>query len=98
MANLAFFFLVPETEYAANFSHRYVYRASLHYSMSIMAIATVFPQAVLRKRVALFHSGKLCVTNIATINGNDTLFCLELNKKHSGERFRSIRLTVFEIC
>ena len=82
----------------ANFSHRHVYSASLHYPMSIMAIDPVCPQAILPMRVTLFPSGMLCVTNIPSINGNDTLFCSELNGKHAGESFRSLRLIVFEIC
>ena len=82
----------------ANFSHRHVYRASLQYPMSIMSIDPVCPQAILPMRVTLFHSGMLCVTNILSINSNDTLFCLELNGEHAGESFRSLQLIVFEIC
>ena len=79
----------------ATFSHRHVYSASLHYPMSIMAIDPVCPQAILPTRVTLFLSGILCVTNIPSINGNDTLFCSELNGAHDGESFRSLCLTVF---
>ena len=67
----------------ANFSRRHVYSASLHYPMSIRAIDQVCPQAILPMRVTLFLSGMLCVTNIPTINGNDTLLYIELNKKNT---------------
>ena len=73
----------------ANFSHRHVYSASLHNPMSIMAIDPVCPQAILPMRVTLFHSGMLRVTNISSINGNDTLFCSELNGEHAGESLKN---------
>ena len=82
----------------AYLSHRHVCSFYLHYPMSIMAIDPVCPQAILPMRVTLFPSGMLCVTNIPSINGNDTLFCSELNGEHAGESFRSLRLIVFEIC
>ena len=82
----------------ANFSHRHVNSASLHYPMSIMVIDPVCPQAILPMGVTLFPFGMLCVTNIPSISGNDTLYCLELNGEHAGESFGSLRLIVFEIC
>ena len=82
----------------ANFSHRHVYSASLHYPISIMAIDPVCPQAILPMRVTLFPSGMLRVTNIPSINGNDTLFRSELNGERAGESFTSLRFAVFEIC
>ena len=80
----------------ANFSHRHVNSASLHYPMSIMAIDPVCLQAILP--MMLFPSSMLCVTNIIYINGNDTLFCSELNGEHAGETYRSLQRIVFEIC
>ena len=79
----------------AIFLHRHVYSASLHYPMSIMDIDPVRSQTILPMRVTLFPSGMLCVTNTPSINGNATLFCSELNGKHAGERFRSLRVIVF---
>ena len=81
-----------------NFSHRHIYRASLHYPMSIIAINPVWPQAILPMRVTQFLSGMPCVTNILTISNNDSLFCSELNGEHAGESFRSLPRIVFEIC
>ena len=81
----------------ANFSHGHVYSASLPYLMSIMAIDSVCPQAILPMRMTLFPSGMLCVTNIPSINGNDTLHCSEWHGEHDGECFRSLRLIIFEI-
>ena len=82
----------------ANFAHRHVYNASLHYPISIMAIDPICPQEILPMWFTLFHSGMLCVTNIPSINGNDTSFCLEFNVKHADENCMSLRLIVFEIC
>ena len=82
----------------ANFSYRHVYSAFLHYPVSIMAIDLVCPQAIFPMGLTLFSSGMLCVTNIPSINGNDTLFCSELNEKHAGESCMSLRRIVFEIC
>ena len=87
----------PETEYVAIFSHRHVYSASLHYLMSISAIDSVCPQAILATSVTLFPFEMLCVTNIPSINCNYTLFCSELNGEHAGESFRSLRFILFEI-
>ena len=82
----------------ANFSHRHVYTDSLHYPMSVRAIDLVCPQAILPMRVTLFPSGMLCVTNIPSINCNDTSFSSELNREHAGESFKSLRSVVFEIA
>ena len=91
----------------ANYLHRHVYIAFLHHPMSIMVIDPVCRQATLPMRVTPFHSEMLCVKNIPSINGNDTLFCSRLNDtlfcsrlngKHAGEGFRSLRFIVFEIC
>ena len=82
----------------ANFSHRHVYSASLHYLISIMATDPVCPQAILPIRATLFPSGMLCDTNIPCVHGNDTLFFSELNGEHAGESVRSLRLIVFELC
>ena len=79
----------------ANFSHRHIYSASLHYSTSISAIDPVCPQAILPMRVTLFPSGMLCVTNISSINDNDTLFRSELSVEHDGEGFMSPVFVVF---
>ena len=76
----------------ANFSHRHVYSASLHYPMSIGLIDPVCPQAILAMSVTLFHCEMLCVTNIPSIKCNSTLFCSELNGKQAGESFRQLRL------
>ena len=81
----------------ANVSHRYVYSVFLQYSMSIRAIDPVCPHA-LPMRVALFPSGMVYVTNISSISDNATLFCSELNGKHNGEIFLSLRLIVCDIC
>ena len=75
----------------ANFSHRHVYSASLHYPVSIKAIGLVCLQAILRMRVTLFPSGMLCFRNIPSINGNDILFGSELSGEHAGESFGSLR-------
>ena len=80
-----------------NFSHIYVYSASLDYPMSIRAIGSVCSQAIFPMRRTLFPSGVLCVTNVPSING-DALFCLELNGEHASEGFMSLRFKVFEIC
>ena len=85
----------PETEYEAILSHRHVYNASLHYPMSISAINPVCPQAILPMRVMLFPSGVVCVTNIPSINDNDTIFFPELNFEHEGEGFMSLPIIVF---
>ena len=77
-----------------NFSHSHVHSASLHYPVSIMAIDPVYPQASLPMRVTLFPSGMLCATNIPSINGNDALFCSQLNGEHAGGNVRSLRLIV----
>ena len=79
----------------ANFLHAHVYSASLHYPMSIRAIDSVCPQAVLAVSVTVFTSGTLCVTNIPSINCNITLLCSELNVEQAGEVFRSLRFIVF---
>ena len=81
----------------ANLSLRDVYSASLHYSMSISAIDTVCPDAILAMSVTLFPSETLCVTNIPSISYNNALFCSELNEKHGGESFRSLPFIGFEI-
>ena len=47
--------------------------------------------------VTLFTSGTLCATNAPLINGNTTPSCSELNVKHAGEGFGSLRFIVFEI-
>ena len=79
----------------AIFSLLHVYSAFLHYPMSMMTIDPVCPQASLPMMVTLFPSGMLCVTNIPSIKGNDTSFCLELNGRHDSKRFMSLRLIVF---
>ena len=56
--------LDPENEYVANFSHRHVYSASLHWPMSIRATDRVYPQTILPTSVRMFPSVMLCVTNI----------------------------------
>ena len=84
-----------ETEYMANFLHRHVYNAFLHYP--IMTINPACSLAILPMRVTLFPSGTLCVTNIPSIHGKDTLFCSELNGEHAGESFMSLQFIV-EIC
>ena len=71
----------------ATFLHGHVYSASLYYPMSIRVIDQVCPQAILPMTVTLFPPVMLCVTNIPSINGNDTLYCSELNAKHAGENF-----------
>ena len=81
----------------ANFSHRDVYSASLHYPMSISAIDPVCPQAILAMSVTLFPSETLCVTNIPSISYNNTIVCSELNEEHPGESSRSLRFILFEI-
>ena len=80
------------------FPHKHVYSASLHYPMSISAIDPVCPQAILPMRVTLFPFGVLCVTNIPSMNGNDTFSCSELNGENAGESFMSLRFIVFEVC
>ena len=47
--------------------------------MSVRAIDTVCPQAILPMRVTLFSSEMLFGTNIPSINCNDTSFCSGLN-------------------
>ena len=71
----------------ANVSHKHVYCTSLHYPMSIRAIDPVCPLAILLMRVTLFPSETIGVTNIASINCNDTLFYSELNGEHADESF-----------
>ena len=91
MANLVVYGVSwgTETEYVAIFSRRPVCNASLHYPMSIMATDPACPRAMFPMRVTLFPSGMLCVTNIPFINGNDTLYCSDLNGEHAGESFKS---------
>ena len=79
------------------FPHRHVYNASSQYRMSIGAIDSVCPQAILAMSVMLFTSWTLCVTNVPLINCTNTVFCLELNGEHDGEGFRSLLFIVFEI-
>ena len=81
----------------ANFLHKHVYSASLHYPMSIMSTDPVCPQVILSMRMTLFTSGMLCVTNIPSTNCNDTIFCSELNGEDAGESLRSLHLLVLEI-
>ena len=81
----------------ATFSHRHVYSASLHYPMSIKAIDSVCSQEILAMNVTLFTSGTLYVTNIPSVNCNNTLFCSALRGEHAGEGFRSLRFIIFEI-
>ena len=85
-----------EPEYVANFSHRHDYSDSLHYPMPIRVLA----QFALRRfcrGLTLFPSGMLCVTNIPSINCNDTYVCSELNGEHAGESCMSLRFIVVEI-
>ena len=82
----------PETEYVVNFSRRCVYSASLYYPMSIRAIDQVCPQVILVMSLTLFPSVMIFVTNIPSTNCNNTLFCLEFNGGHAGERFMSYDL------
>ena len=82
----------------ANFLHRHIYGASSHYLMSILAIDPVCPQTILRMRVTLFPSGMLCVINIPSINGNDTLFYSELSENTLVKVLGRLRLILFEIC
>ena len=70
-----------------NFSHIHVYSASLRYPMPIIVIDPDCSQAILPMRVTPFPSGMLYVTNIPSTNGNDTLFCSEVNGKYSSENF-----------
>ena len=93
VANLAVFGVSwgPETEHAANFSHRHVYSASWHYPTSISAIHPVCPQAILPMRVALFPSGMIYMTNIWSRYRNNMSFYSELNVERVGEDFVSIR-------
>ena len=81
----------------AKFPHRHAYSVSLQYPMSARAIDPVCPQAILPMRVTLFPSGMLCVTNIMSINCNNTVFCSESNLEHAGGCFMSLRRIVFEI-
>ena len=67
-------------------------------TIHILPIDSVYLQAILPMRVTLFPSGMLCITNTPSINGNNALFCSELNREHAGERFRSLRLIAFETC
>ena len=80
-----------------NFSHRHVYIVCFYYPMSIMAIDPVLPQAILPIMVTLFPFGMVSVTNIPSINVNDTSFYSELNGEHAGENSMSLRLMVFVI-
>ena len=81
----------------AIFSRRYVYSASLHQQISVRAIDPVHPQAIFPMRVTLFLSGMLCVTNIPSVNCNDTSFSSELNGENAGESSKSLRFIIFEI-
>ena len=74
-----------------SFSHRHVYSAFLQYPMSIRAIESICPQAILLMSVTLFSSGMLGVTKITSINVNDTMFCLEFNGECAGESIMSLR-------
>ena len=87
----------PELEYEANFLHRHNSSASWHYPMSIRAIGSVSPQAILTMSVTLFTSGTLCAINISLIICNNALYCSQLNGEHAGKGFRSLRFIVFEI-
>ena len=78
----------------ANVLHRHVSSASLYYPMSIRAIGSVCPEAILAMSVTLFTSGTLCATNIPLINCNNALSFSELNGEHASEGFRSLRLIV----
>ena len=62
----------PQTEYVTKFSHRHVYSASLHNLMSISPIDQICLRVILRIRVTLFPSEMLSVTNIPSINCNNT--------------------------
>ena len=78
LAVLEFLEILRPNRCVANFSHKHVYSASLHYPMSTRAIDPVRPQAILPMRVTLFPSGIPSVTNIPSINCNDTfLFIIE---------------------
>ena len=63
--------------------------------MSINATDPVCSQAILPLRVTLFPSEMLCVTNIPSMNGDDTLYCSELNGEHAGEDFKLLIIIVF---
>ena len=65
--------------------------------MPVGAIDPVCPRAILPMMVTLLLSEMLCVTNIPSINYNNTSFCSELNGKHAGESFMPLRLKVCEI-
>ena len=65
--------------------------------MSIRAIGSVCPRAILAMSVMLFTSGTLCLTNVWLINCNNTLSCSELNGEYADKDFRSLRSIVFEI-
>ena len=85
----------PEIECVANFSHKYVYSASLQKSISVIDPAC--PQAISAMSVTMI----LCVTSISSINCNNTLFCLEFNEEYAVESFMSLRFIVFfylDIC
>ena len=66
--------------------------------MPIRAVDPVCPQVIGTMRATLFSSGMLCVTNIPSINGNNTLFYSELSGKHTGESFMLLSFIVFKIC
>ena len=62
----------PQTKYVTKFSHRHVYSAFLHKPMSISPIDQVCLRVILRISVTLFPSEMLSVTNIPSINCNNT--------------------------
>ena len=97
MVNLAVFEVSwgSETEYVAIFSHRHLYSASLHYLMSIRAVDSVCPQAILVMIGRCSLPGQCASQNITSINCSSTLCCLELNWEHAGEGFRSLRFMFF---
>ena len=66
--------------------------------MPVRAIDPVCPQTVLPMGGNAVPIRMLCVTNIPSVNGNDTLFCADLKGKRTVESFRSLRFTVFDIC
>ena len=65
--------------------------------MSFRVIDPFCPQAILPMKVTLFSSEMLSVTNIPSINCNDTSFCLELNGGNAGQSFMSLQIILFEI-
>ena len=80
-----------------NLSNIHIYGASLQYPMSVRIIDPICPQTILSMRVMLFRSVILCVTNIPSINCNNTLFCSDLNGKHASENLMSLLFIVIEI-